>query len=99
MTLSTDQPCTVTLYKTFGEDALERRVRSEYREMPGLRLTLEQAMRMWALDRDRCKRVLDALVRAHFLELDRTGRYARAHAGHQRCGRTKGGTSCVDTSC
>ena len=82
MTSSTDHACTVTLYKTFSEDALERRVRSGYREIPGLRLTLEQAMRMWALDRDSCKRVLDSLVRAHFLELDRTGRYARTHAGY-----------------
>ena len=27
------------------------RIRSEYREMPGLRLTFEQMLRLWRLDR------------------------------------------------
>ena len=43
----THEPCTVMLFKTASEDALLRRVRGEYREMPGMRLTIEQAMRLW----------------------------------------------------
>jgi hypothetical protein len=31
-----------------------RRVRGEYLEMPGLSLTLEQAMRMWGVERQAC---------------------------------------------
>ena len=76
------EPSTVTVFASFAEDPLVRRVRGEYREMPGMRLTLEQAMRMWMLDRQTCVDVLESLVGARFLELDRNGRYARAHGGY-----------------
>ena len=46
---------------------LERRVRSEFNEMPGLRLTPAQAARLLGLDPPACQRVIDALVRAEFL--------------------------------
>jgi hypothetical protein len=54
------------------------RVRGEYREMPGLRLTLAQAARFWSLDRGTCTRVLDALVKKRFLVVTSDGMYARA---------------------
>jgi hypothetical protein len=54
------------------------RVRGEYLEMPGLRLTLAQAVRFWSLDSDTCSRVLDALVKARFLVVTSDGLYARA---------------------
>jgi hypothetical protein len=38
------------------------RIRSEYEEMPGMRLTLPQAARLFDLDMTRCARVLDTLV-------------------------------------
>jgi hypothetical protein len=76
------EPCTVMLHSTFAEDTLMRRVRGEYREMPGMRLSVDQAMRMWVLDRDTCNRVLHSLVTAGFLEVDRTGRYTKAHGGY-----------------
>lgn len=76
------EPCTITLFSTCAEDVLVRRVRGEYREMPGLRLTLEQAMKMWTLDRDTCSTVLRSLVASHYLALDANGRYARAHSGY-----------------
>ena len=76
------EPCSITIHKTFAQNALVRRVRGEYREMPGMRLTLDQAMRLWMLDRETCSDVLDSLVAAHFLERDHSGRYARAHAGY-----------------
>jgi DNA-binding IclR family transcriptional regulator len=50
--------------------------------MPGMRLTVEQAMRLWMMDRGTCVKVLDSLVTAHFLERDLNGRYARAHSGY-----------------
>jgi hypothetical protein len=45
------------------DPALCRRVRSEYLEMPGLRLTAAQASRLFDLEPSRCAQVLDTLVR------------------------------------
>jgi hypothetical protein len=45
------------------EDAdLHRRIRAEFVEMPGLKLTLPQAARLFNLEQARCERVLGALV-------------------------------------
>ena len=76
------EPCTVVVHHTASEDALMRRVRSEFREMPGMRLTLGQAMRLWDLDRPTCSAVLGSLVASRFLRLDGYGRYGLAHAGY-----------------
>ena len=38
------------------------RVRGEFMEMPGLRLNLPQAQRLWALDAVSCEAVLETLV-------------------------------------
>ena len=76
------EPCTVTLYRTAAQDALLRRVRSEYCEMPGMRLTMDQAMRLWTLDRQTCTSVLNSLIATHYLELDGSGRYRKAHGGY-----------------
>ena len=78
----THDTCTVMLFKTSQEDLLLRRVRGEFREMPGMRLTLDQAVRLWSLDRQTCQSMLDALVASHYLELDGTGRYRKAHSGY-----------------
>ena len=43
------------------------RIRAEYLEMPGLRLTLKQAQRLLGLDEGTCARSLDVLVEAKFL--------------------------------
>jgi len=76
------EPSSVVIYRTLHEDAVLRRVRSEFRELPGMRLTLEQAMRLWDLDRPTCCSVLESLVASHFLQHDRNGRFARALAGY-----------------
>ena len=49
------------------ENALCARVRSEFREMPGLKLTLPQASRLFSIEPTRCERVLGALVEAGHL--------------------------------
>lgn len=62
------------------DDALARAalmVRGEYLEMPGLSLTLRQAMRLWHLDAVSCRRVFDALVGSGFLTETRHGAYRR----------------------
>jgi DNA-binding IclR family transcriptional regulator len=71
----------VTLFRTSQEDHLLRRVRREFREMPGMRLTLDQAIRLWTMDRSTCTGVFDSLVAARFLEQDATGRYRKTHGG------------------
>ena len=48
-----------------------RRIRSEYVEMPGLRLTQQQAQRLWGLDEDICSTALQFLVEAKFLHTTR----------------------------
>ena len=59
-------------------DDVLRRVRGEYREMPGLRLTTAQAQRLWGLDRKVCDALLDALVDAKFLFRTRHGAFMRS---------------------
>jgi hypothetical protein len=63
-----DEPITGLLY----------RVRSEFLEMPGLRLTPAQAARLWALDRLTSERILDGLTLAGFLFRNGDGAYSRA---------------------
>jgi DNA-binding IclR family transcriptional regulator len=57
------------------------RLRAEYLEMPGLRLTQEQVQRLCGLERTVCERVLDALVDARFLYRKADGTYARLTEG------------------
>jgi hypothetical protein len=60
-----------------GMAGLVMRVRSEFLEMPGLRLTVAQASRLWALDRLTSERVLECLATAGFLWKGRDGAYLR----------------------
>jgi len=57
------------------------RIRGEFLEMPGLRLTPEQARRLWRLDETACDAVLGALVDARFLARTRDGAFIR-HDGN-----------------
>jgi hypothetical protein len=57
--------------------SLLNRVRSEFIEMPGLRLRIEQAQRLWNLDRTMCEVVLQSLVDTNFLRQYADG-YSRA---------------------
>jgi hypothetical protein len=59
-------------------DDVLRRVQGEYIEMPGLRLTLAQAQRLWGLDRTACDALLGALVDAKFLFRTRDGAFVRS---------------------
>ena len=58
--------------------ALVRRVRSEFDEMPGLHLTPAEASRLWGLERQACLAVIDVLVAAAFLRWTRRGTIVRA---------------------
>ena len=56
-------------------DELLRRIQGEYLEMPGLRLTIAQAQRLWGLDRSACDAALAALVDAKFLTRTQDGAF------------------------
>ena len=63
-------------------DALLQRVCGEFLEMPGLRLTSQQARRLWGLDEPTCREILDFLVDAKFLARpERDGAYSRLTDG------------------
>jgi hypothetical protein len=53
------------------------RIREEFREMPGLRLTPAQATRLWGLETDTCRKVIDQLVAAAFLRWTAAGAVTR----------------------
>src|SRR5262245_50277234 len=57
---------------------LVERVRSEFIEMPGLQLTLPQAARLWGLDQNASRRIIDALVEGSFLRWTKRGTVVRA---------------------
>jgi hypothetical protein len=57
------------------------RIRSEYGEMPGLRLTRGQAARLWSLPADTCERVFAELERQGFLRRLTDGAYGRPDLG------------------
>lgn len=60
-----------------GNQEVVRRIRGEFLEMPGLRLTPEQARRLWRLDETACVAILGALVDARFLSKTRDGAFIR----------------------
>ncbi len=53
------------------------RIRAEFLEMPGLRLTVTQASRLWGLDEGACRRVIEVLIGASFLRWTASGTVAR----------------------
>lgn len=67
----------------FSEDSVLRaRVSAEFREMPGLRITIPQAARLFSMDRERCRQLLCRLVEVGELSTD--GQiFARADSGRR----------------
>jgi hypothetical protein len=61
--------------------ALADRIRGEFLEMPGLRLTPDQAARFWALDRRLSEHILDSLASVGFLARTPKGAYMRPSIG------------------
>jgi hypothetical protein len=58
-------------------DALKLRIRREFLEMPGLRLTSRQACRLLGLNADVCEPLLESLVEARFLRHTQSGAFIR----------------------
>jgi hypothetical protein len=57
------------------------RIRSEYLEMPGLRLTAREAQRLFGLDATTCDGILDHLRESGFLSRTNDGIFTLAQAG------------------
>src|SRR5207245_568667 len=57
-------------------ERLLERVRGEYLEMPGLRLTFQQMQRLCGIEQTMCQVVLDTLVETNFLCVKSDGHYA-----------------------
>ena len=58
-------------------DATAKRVLAEFDEMPGMALTLRQASRLFGLEQDFCRIVLDVLVDSAYLRQTRAGAVMR----------------------
>jgi len=50
-------------------------IQAEYLEMPGLQLTMPQMRRLWGLEDQACRRILDELTATHFLRRTERGQY------------------------
>ena len=64
--------------------ALLQRIRGEYSEMPGLRLTAAQAQRLWGLDSETSQAALAALVAGAFLARTQEGMFVMASTERTR---------------
>lgn len=56
-------------------------IRSEFTEMPGLRLSKCQARRLWNLDLRSCDVIFETLEASHFLRRLANDTYVRADVG------------------
>jgi Fic family protein len=56
---------------------LMQRIQAEFEEAPGLAITVERAVRFWALDAVTCERVLTYLQKAGFLVKSADGHFRR----------------------
>ena len=65
-------------------NSLINRIRGEFLETPGLRLTLAQAQWLCGVERALCQRVLGTLVETGFLCVKTDGTYTRLTDGADR---------------
>jgi hypothetical protein len=80
MAQSSEQSAHIPCIQHREEYDLCTRVQAEFREMPGLKLTLPQASRLFSIEPKRCERVLTALVHAGYLASD--GKAFASHVTH-----------------
>jgi hypothetical protein len=59
-------------------EVVAERVRAEFEEMPGMTLTMPQASRLFGLEHEVCKTIVDRLVTTAYLKWTQTGAVTRA---------------------
>jgi MarR family len=74
------RPLAMTLHRGERRDPVRRaavvaRIAAEFREMPGLILSVKQASRLLGLDEPACERILNELERDGLLRRRRAGTY------------------------
>ena len=60
-----------------ASESLLRCIRGEFLDTPGLRLTAWQFQRLWNLDADECRVIIQRLVKAEFLREAPDGAFVR----------------------
>jgi hypothetical protein len=60
-----------------ASESLLRRIRGEFLQSPGLRLTAWQFQRLWNLDSDECRVIIKHLVDMRFLRETSDGTFVR----------------------
>ena len=68
---------TTLMEQDYGFQELRQRVQADFNEMPGLMLTYEQAVRLWACHPAMCRAVLEGLVESRFLVRNRRSAFVR----------------------
>jgi hypothetical protein len=63
--------------RTALSDDILLRVKAEFLEMPGLKLTRQQAERLWGVDAATCAVLIERLTEAKFLAVTRDGAVIR----------------------
>ena len=58
-------------------EAAAERIRAEFEEMPGMTLTMRQASRLFGLEHDVCRTIVDRLVGSAYLRWTRAGAMTR----------------------
>lgn len=76
------ETCTTYVFQRPADADLKHRIQTEFRDMPGMHLSGDQAARLWSLDHATCNRLLGELVASGFLRRDQFDRYAWAHTQH-----------------
>ena len=76
-----DRESTTQMLVMRTTQAIVSRIRAEYLEMPGMRLTTRQVQRLCGVEQTLCKAVLDSLIDAGFLCVKPDGSYARSDDG------------------
>jgi hypothetical protein len=59
----------------FTTEVLVDRIRAEYAALPGLKLTRDQACRLWAVDDEHCAAAFEILLGEGFLHHTGTGKF------------------------
>lgn len=70
-----ESDCARVIRSMCSHEQILDRLRAEFREMPDMRLTLEQVHRLCGIEPSLCKLALEALVEAKFLRLRSDGAY------------------------
>jgi hypothetical protein len=79
---------TINRQRLGADGRLLRQMHREFLEMPGLRLTLAQAQRLWAIDCSSCADALAHLVDSKFLARTGDGLYVRSPEAPSLCAKS-----------